>query len=272
MIDGLAQRAILQIEDGALSFAHRSVWRGLDLTVASGEFVAVLGANGSGKTTLLKAILGQYPLDVGSILVDGLPARRGDRRIGYVPQQKIVPPGTPLRGRDLVTLGVNGHRFGLPIVSRALRARVDELVASVGASDYANRPVGELSGGEQQRLRIAQALADDPILLLCDEPLMSLDLHHQREVAELIDSRRREHDTAVVFVTHDVNPILGMVDRVLYLAEGRFTIGTPQEVLRTEVLSELYGTPVDVIRSRGRVFIAGIPDGTHHHDDDEADR
>ena len=271
MIDGLAKRAILQIQDGALSFAHRSVWRGLDLTIASSEFVAVLGANGSGKTTLLKAILGQYPLDVGSILICGLAARRGDRQIGYVPQQKIVPPGTPLRGRDLVALGVNGHQFGLPIVSRAVRARVDELVASVGASDYANRPVGELSGGEQQRLRIAQALADDPILLLCDEPLMSLDLHHQREVAELIDSRRREHDTAVVFVTHDVNPILGMVDRVLYLAEGRFTIGTPQEVLRTEVLSELYGTPVDVIRSRGRVFIAGIPDGTHHHDD-EADR
>jgi zinc/manganese transport system ATP-binding protein len=259
--------AVLTITDGALRFGNRTIWRELNLAVTAGEFVAVLGANGSGKTSLLKAVLGQHPLDSGLIDVAGQPVRRGDRRIGYVPQQKIVPPGTPLRGRDLVALGVNGHRFGLPFFSTTLRARVDELVDSVGASDYASRPVGELSGGEQQRLRIAQALADDPILLLCDEPLISLDLHNQREVAALIDARRREHGTAVLFVTHDVNPILGMVDRVLYLADGQFTIGSPDEVLRSDVLSKLYGTPVDVIRSDGRIFIAGIPDGAHHHGD-----
>jgi zinc/manganese transport system ATP-binding protein len=128
--------------------------------------------------------------------------------------------------------------------------------------------VGNLSGGEQQRLRVAQALAGDPALLLCDEPLLSLDLQHQRGVSELIDRRRREHDSAVVFVTHDVNPVLGMVDRVLYLAGGRFREGTPDDVLRSEVLTDLYGTPVDVIRSRGRIVVVGIPDAeTHAHHD-----
>lgn len=261
--------AALEITEGALSFGKRTLWRGLTLSVEPGEFLAVLGANGSGKTSLLRAILGEQHLDSGTIVLDAVPVKRGDRRIGYVPQQKIVQPGTPLRGRDLVTLGINGHRFGLPITSRAEKQRVDALLESVGATSYADRPLGMLSGGEQQRLRIAQALADDPILLLADEPLASLDLHHQSAVATLIDERRRKHDTAVVFVTHDINPILGSVDRILYLAEGRFTVGTPDEVLRSDVLSDLYATPVEVIRSRGRVFVAGIPEHSHHEEEAE---
>jgi zinc/manganese transport system ATP-binding protein len=255
---------ILEIEGGALGFGDRTLWRDLDLKVAPGEFLAVLGPNGSGKTSLLRTILGMQRLDAGSARLLGEPIRGGDRRIGYVPQQKILPAGTPLRGRDLVALGVDGHRFGLPISRAAARERVTELISAVGAEGYADRAVGQLSGGEQQRLRVAQALAADPVLLLCDEPLLSLDLQNQRGVAELIDRRRREHDTAVVFVTHDVNPVLDLVDRVLYLANGRFREGTPDEVLRSDVLSDLYGTPVEVIRSAGRVIVVGGLDHAHH--------
>jgi zinc/manganese transport system ATP-binding protein len=264
---------VLRFENGALGFGDRSLWTGLDLTVRPGEFLAVLGPNGSGKTSLLKTILGQQKLDSGTATLSGHPIRRGDRRVGYIPQQKLVPPGTPLRGRDLVALGVNGHRFGPPLTRRGDRERVDELLEAVGATEYANQPVGTLSGGEQQRLRVGQALAADPVLLLCDEPLLSLDLHHQRAVSELIDQRRREHNTAVVFVTHDVNPVLGVVDRILYLAGGKFLQGTPDEVLRSDVLSDLYETPVDVIRSHGRVIVVGVPDGHDHHDhhDEEAE-
>jgi zinc/manganese transport system ATP-binding protein len=257
---------VLEFENGALGFGGRSLWNGLDLAVRPGEFLAVLGPNGSGKTSLLKTILGQQRLDSGTVRLAGREIRRGDRSVGYIPQQKLVPPGTPLRGRDLVTLGVNGHRFGPPIPRRSDRERVDELLDDVGATAYANQPVGTLSGGEQQRLRVGQALAGDPVLLLCDEPLLSLDLHHQRAVSELIDRRRRTHDTAVVFVTHDVNPVLDVVDRILYLAGGQFRQGTPSEVLRSDVLSDLYGTPVDVIRSHGRVIVVGVPDGHDHHD------
>lgn len=261
---------VLSLRNADLGFGDRTLWSGLDLDVHAGEFVAVLGPNGSGKTSLLKTILGQQRLDAGTIEFDGHPVRRGDRRIGYIPQQKLISPGTPMRARDLVALGVNGHRWGLPIPSRSDRDQVERLIDAVGARRYANAAVGSLSGGEQQRLRVGQALAGDPALLLCDEPLLSLDLQHQRGVSELIDRRRRDHGSAVVFVTHDVNPVLGMVDKVLYLAGGRFREGTPEEVLRSDVLTDLYGTPVDVIRTHGRIVVVGIPDAeTHDHAHDD---
>jgi zinc/manganese transport system ATP-binding protein len=257
---------VLSLHGAGLSFGARELWRGLDLEVEPGEFLAVLGPNGTGKTSLLKAILGEQRLTSGSIDFLGQPVRHGDRRIGYIPQQKRIESGTPLRARDLVALGLNGQRWGLPISSRAERARVDELLAAVGATSFANSPVATLSGGEQQRVRVGQSIAADPALLLCDEPLLSLDLAHQRAVSELIDEQRRHSDTAVVFVTHDVNPILGLVDRVLYLARGAFRVGTPDEVLTSETLSDLYGTPVDVFRSRGRIVVVGSDDDHHHAD------
>ncbi|MDY0914225.1 ATP-binding cassette domain-containing protein [Rathayibacter festucae] len=260
---------MLQLRGAGLRFGDRELWGGVDLDVQAGEFVAVLGANGSGKTSLLRAVLGQQPLSSGVLRVLGEPVHRGNRRIGYIPQQKLADEGTPLRARDLIGLGIDGHRFGLPLPSRSRRAQVDALLASVGATDYADAPIGSLSGGEQQRVRVGQALAGDPALLLCDEPLIALDLAHQRAVSELIDRHRRERNLGVLFVTHDVNPVLGMVDRVLYLAGGRFRIGTPDEVLRSEVLSELYDAPVDVIRARGRVIVVGAPDHSHVHEHEE---
>jgi len=256
---------VLSITDASLAFGDRQLWSGLNLDVEAGEFVAVLGPNGTGKTSLLRAILGQQPLTSGTVELLGAAARRGNPAVGYVPQQNSHRDGTPLRARDLVAFGIDGNHWGPPVSSRATRARVDELLASVGASSYASSPVASLSGGEQQRIRIAQAIASSPALLLCDEPLLSLDLAQQRSVSELIDEQRQRLTTAVLFVTHDVNPILGIVDRVLYLAHGRFTIGTVDQVLRSEVLSELYGTPVDVFHSRGRVVVVGAGPEEHHH-------
>jgi zinc/manganese transport system ATP-binding protein len=258
----------LRIRGAALRRGERELWSGLDLDVAPGEFIAVLGPSGSGKTTLLRAILGLEHLSAGTIETGGrLVQRRGNRRIGYVPQQRPLPPETALRGRDLVTLGVSGHRFGFGLPNRRDRERVDALVADVGASAFADRPVGELSGGEQQRLRIGQAIADDPDLLLCDEPLTSLDLANQQAIVSLIDRHRRDRGTGVLFVTHDINPVLDIVDRILYIAGGRFTLGRPDEVLQTSVLSELYGAPVVVLRAGGRLVVVGAPDAedAHHH-------
>jgi zinc/manganese transport system ATP-binding protein len=257
---------VLSLRDAGLTLGGRVLWSGLDLDVAPGEFVAVLGANGSGKTSLLKAILGQYSLDRGQALLSGVPVRHGDRRIGYIPQQRRPDDAVALRGRDLVGLGLDGHRWGPGVPTRARRERIDALLDEVGAAHYARVPVAALSGGEQQRLRVGQALAGDPELLLCDEPLGSLDLRAQRVVSDLIDRRRRARGFGVLFVTHDVNPVLEHVDRVLYLAGGRFRTGTPDEVLRTEVLSELYASPVDVIRANGRIVIAGAPEAHHHEE------
>jgi zinc/manganese transport system ATP-binding protein len=267
--------ALLRIEDASLRRGERELWAGLDLAVEPGEFIAVLGPSGSGKTTLLRAILGLEPLTSGTITALGEPVRtKGNRRIGYVPQSRPLPRDTSLRGRDLVSLGVDGHKWGIPFPRRADRERVQALVRSVGAEPFADRPVGLLSGGEQQRLRIGQALADDPRILLCDEPLTSLDLANQQAVVALIDSHRRRTDAAVLFVTHDINPVLRSVDRILYLAGGRFMLGKPEEVLDSKVLSDLYGAPVYVLRAGGRLVVVGAPDAEephHHHHDDDGD-
>lgn len=259
----------VRLRGATLAFGRRTLWQNLDLDIAPGEFVAVLGPNGAGKTSLLKVLLGQLPLSAGTAEIAGRPVRRGSQRIGYVPQQRVFDPGMPLRARDLVGLGIDGHRWGLSLPSRSRTARIDAALSSVGAQSYADAPVGVLSGGEQQRLRIAQALIAEPAVLLCDEPLLSLDIRHQQGVSELIDQRRHDHDTAVVFVTHEINPILTMVDRVLYLVNGQFRIGTPDQVMTSVVLSELYGTAVEVVRTGDRIVVVGT-DHHHHHDDDPA--
>jgi len=269
------QDPALRVHGAGLSFGDRVLWRDLDLDLARGEFLAVLGPNGAGKSTLLKAVLGQVPLTTGRIEVAGRPAGRGSRAVGYVPQQKSMDAATPLRARDLVGLGLDGHRWALGRRRSEDRRRVQEALEAVGAASYADAPIGLLSGGEQQRVRIAQALATDPQVLLCDEPLLSLDLGHQRAVSAMIDRRRREHDTAVVFVTHEINPVLDMVDRVLYIAGGRHRLGTPDEVMTSESLSELYRTPVEVVTVRGRIVVVGTPEtadelGCRHDHDDAA--
>ncbi|WP_198412428.1 metal ABC transporter ATP-binding protein [Nocardioides mangrovicus] len=261
--------AVLELRDAALGYDGRVLWSGLDLDVEPGEFVAVLGANGSGKTSLLRAVLGLQPLTSGTLRVGGRPARRGDRAIGYVPQQRRLEPTTPMRAKDVVRQGLDGHRWGIGRPGRVGWDQVARALEAVEATSYADVPVGVLSGGEQQRVRIAQALVADPSLLLCDEPLLSLDLASQRTVTTLVDRRRREHGSGVLFVTHEINPVLPYVDRVLYLAGGRFSVGTVEEVLTSGTLSDLYDAPIEVVRTGGRILVAGIPDtpdNAHHHE------
>ena len=222
------QRPVVELRHATLSYGSRVLWRDLDLTVRAGEFIAVLGPNGSGKTSLLRVLLGQQRLAAGTVRVDGEVPGRANRRVGYIPQQRALEPSVTMRGRDLVGLGWDGHRWGTGLARiRDRRRRVDSALEAVGAVGYADAPVGRLSGGEQQRLRVAQALVGDPRLLLCDEPLLSLDLANQQVVSRLIDDRRQAADTAVLFVTHEINPVLPLVDRVLYMVDGRFRIGAP---------------------------------------------
>jgi zinc/manganese transport system ATP-binding protein len=249
--------SVVHAEGLALRYGERTLFSGLDFALERGEFLAVLGPNGAGKTSLARILLGLTTPTSGHAVAEG--------RIGYVPQQRAFDRELPLRGRDLVRLGLDGHRWGAGRLSERERARIDAVLAGVGASAYADAPVGLLSGGEQQRLRIAQALVCEPRLLVVDEPLLSLDLAYQRVVVSLLDDHRRATGTPIVFVTHDVNPILHVVDRVLYLAGGTWAIGSVDEVMTSEMLSRLYGTDVDVLRVRDRIVVVGVPD-EHHHD------
>lgn len=255
----------VRIRGAGLSFRERPLWNGLNLDVAVGEFLAVLGPNGSGKTSLLRVLLGQQRLTRGSVRVAA-----GRSRVGYVPQQGTTEGSVAVRGVDLVGLGLDGHRWGVGLSGRAERkGRVDEAIEAVGATAFARAPLALLSGGERQRLRIAQALVGDPSVLLCDEPLLSLDLAHQAAVSELIDRRRREAGTAVLFVTHEINPILSYVDRLIYMVDGAFRVGTPDEVMNSATLSELYASDVQVVRVGGQIHVTGAAcavceDEPHH--------
>ncbi len=255
----------------SLRYGARELWSDMTLQVGTGEMLAVLGPNGTGKTSLLRMLLGLLAPTSGTIRVLGGEPDRARSRIGYVPQLRGFDRDLAVRGRDLVGLGLHGHRFGTGLHPRRTAEIVDRALAQVGAAEYAERAVGRLSGGEQQRLRIAQALVADPALVLADEPLLALDLASQRTVVGLLDAHRRQTGTAVVFVTHDVNPVLGVADRVLYLAPGRWAAGNPADVLTGETLSRLYGTPVDVLSLGERLVVVGTPEdgGTHHHDHGE---
>ncbi|MBD8020509.1 ABC transporter ATP-binding protein [Brevibacterium sp. Re57] len=261
--DSHSTNPVLELSDAQLRFGDRVLWHNLNIDVEPGEFIAILGPNGCGKTSLLKVLLGQYQLYSGTARVNGHRARRGDPDIGYIPQQRGIDDDTPMRGRDLVRMGLDGHRWGPGWFSRSRSQKVEALLEEVGAQTYADSPVGMLSGGELQRLRVAQALGSDPHLLLCDEPLLHLDMTHQRLVARLLHEKRQTRQTAILFVTHEINPILPYVDRVLYIAGGHFLVGTPDEVINSTALSELYGSPIDVVRAGGRIVIVGS-DSDHH--------
>jgi len=260
--------SVLSVSSAGLSFGERAVWSDLSFEVEPGEFVAVIGANGSGKSMLLKSILGQQKLSNGSISIMGKPAKSGSQKIGYIPQHRVLGTGLPLKVIDAVRFGLDGHRYGLPLPSRKKKEQALKALEAVDCAHLANSPVGLLSGGEMQRVRVAQAVIAKPSLILADEPLSALDLNHQGVVSELIHRQSREQKAAVLFVTHDVNPIIDFVDRVLYLAQGKYSIGTPDEVLRSEVLSELYGSEIDVVRNQGRVVVLGAHDHNHHQDEE----
>jgi zinc/manganese transport system ATP-binding protein len=248
------------------------VWSGVDIAIATGEFAAILGPNGSGKTTLLRVLVGELALACGSAAVLG--ARPGARKseIGYLPQRRHFDANTRVRGIDLVRLGLDGARWGLPL-RRSEQARVEEVIALVGASAYARRPVGELSGGEQQRLLIAQALVSDPRLLILDEPLDSLDLPNQSAVAALVASICRSRHVTVLLVAHDANPLLSYLDRVVYFGAGHAAVGAPRAVITAQTLSRLYGAPVEVLEAAdGRLVVVGLPEAPARHSDRHGDR
>jgi zinc/manganese transport system ATP-binding protein len=267
--DSRAVEAV-RVEDGQARLGGHVVWSNVSIEIAQGEFAAVLGPNGSGKTTLLRVLLGELALTHGIASVLGRPPGASKGQIGYLPQRRHFDAGTRVRGVDLVRLGLDGARWGLPL-RRSGGDRVDQVIELVGAGAYAKRPIGGLSGGEQQRLLIAQALVSEPRLLILDEPLDSLDLPNQSAVAALLERICRQQRVTVLLVAHDVNPLLSYLNRVVYFGARRAVVGEPREVITAPTLSRLYGVPVEVLQTTdGRLVVVGLPEAPAHHSDRHA--
>jgi zinc/manganese transport system ATP-binding protein len=269
-------QSAVEVRDAGVRLGGRLVFSSVDLAVGPGEFIAVLGPNGAGKSTLMRAILGLVPLASGWVSVLGRPPASARSQVGYLPQRPGFDRATRVRGIDLVRLGLDGARWGVPFAvttsargrRRVERQRVGEVIELVGARAYANRAIGELSGGEQQRLLIAQALVRRPAVLILDEPLDALDLPNQAAVAALVKRVAAAENVAVLLVAHDVNPLLPYLDRVVYLAGGRALSGPVQEVITASALSALYGAPIEVLRTHdGRLVVVGLPEAPHLHGD-----
>jgi zinc/manganese transport system ATP-binding protein len=259
---------VIAFRDVELKLRERTILSGISFDIAAREFVVVLGPNGSGKTTLLRAVLGLVPPSLGSIRVFGQEAKRGHPKIGYMPQIRSIAPGLRLNGWDFVASVVNGHRLGLPVLGKRGRSEVERALDLVHARTLAKRPVQELSGGEQQRLLFAQVLIGRPLLL--DEPLINLDPRYQREVIDLVKSLQTDLGMTVLFCAHEINPLLPVLDRVLYLGSGQAALGTVDEVITGPVLSRLYGSNIEVVRLKGRVFVLSeghvLEQDAHRHD------
>jgi zinc/manganese transport system ATP-binding protein len=250
---------VLGVDDISVSYSGRQILTRVTFELRAGEFTGLIGSNGAGKTTLLRVILGLQKPNAGQVLMNGEPLSRRNRSIGYVPQKVVLDPDMPLRARDLVTLGLDGHRFGIPLRSARRNEAVDEMLHAVDAFDFADSRVGKLSGGEQQRVLIAHALISRPELLLLDEPLANLDLRSAQEIIGLLDRISNEQRIAVFLSAHEMNPLLPVMDRVVYIVDGRAASGTTEEVIRPEVLSALYGHQVDVLNVRGRILVVAGP-------------
>src|SRR5271169_3760205 len=243
---------LLRLDGVGVQLGGREILRDVSLTIRPGEFTGLIGPNGAGKTTLLRIILGLQPVTRGSVLIDGAPRPPRDASIGYVPQKLAIEPDMPLRVRDVVSLGIDGHKFGIRLPSRARRELVADMLTAVGAQRYADARVGELSGGEQQRVMIAHALISRPRLLLLDEPLANLDISSEQGIVSVLARLARAEQVAVLLSAHDMNPLMPVMDRV--------AVGDTDEVVQPEVLSGLYGQHVDVIRVHGRILVVAAPE------------
>lgn len=262
-----------------VGYGENLVWRDASFAIGRGEFVAVIGPNGAGKTTLFRLLLGLLRPASGTLEVLGAPPRRGSPRIGYVPQRHGIDFETNVRSFDLVRLGYSGHRWGLPISRGREIAAARAALAAVGGTELGPKPLSALSGGELQRIFLAEALVSDPQLLLLDEPLANLDLRRARELVSLVHHIVQKRGVAALLVAHDINPLIQHLNTVVYIANGRVASGPPSAVLTSATLSRLYGVSVEVLRdSRGRIVIVGgeehtegeIVGGEEHHEGEGA--
>ena len=258
---------IISAQGLSAGYRNKLLWHGAHFEIKRGEFVGLLGPNGAGKTTLFKLILGLLRPTEGELYIFGKAPHRGNPRVGYIPQRRPIDTELRIEALEFVRLGLTGTRWGIgtPSAAAGERAKALAALAKVDAAELAHRSLGELSGGELQRIFLAQALIGEPDVLLLDEPLANLDIRRGAELIQVVSKVAKAQRVAVLLIAHDINPLLRVVDRLIYVVNGRVATGRPHEIITTEGLSALYGAPVEVLRdSHGRVAVLGTEEATHH--------
>jgi zinc/manganese transport system ATP-binding protein len=253
----MTNETIISVRDLGIEFGKQTILDHISFELMNGEFIAILGPNGAGKSTLLKLLLGLLKPSRGDISILGKSPHRGNNSIGYVPQHRVLETDLALRARDVVGFGLDGNRWGIGLHSKRREIQINKALEDLDALHLGNAPVGHLSGGEQQRILIAQALITNPKILLLDEPLSNLDINHGQEIITLLAKLSRAYKVTILLVSHDVNPLLRFIDRVLFMAKGGAVLGTPDQVLTSSALSKLYNTPIEIVRALDRIFVVG---------------
>lgn len=258
-------KTIIRFSHATFGFPDVIALQDISLEIAEGEFVGVIGPNGSGKTTLCRAVLGLMPPLAGSLQIFDCACQElrchHRARIGYLPQKGVLDRNFPITVLEAVMMGRYGalglfRRPGKQDQEIALEA-----LSNVGMQDHRNSALGHLSGGQQQRVFIARALAQQPDVLLLDEPTTGIDITTQHSVLDLITHLHRDLKLTVLLITHDINMIRSRVDRLVLLKTRLYAAGPPDEVLRPDLLQQVYGKEL-VITEKDLII---VEDYHHHH-------
>lgn len=262
----MTDHVVISAQNLSAKYRNKTVWQNANFTINKGEFVGVLGPNGAGKTTLFRMLLGTLKPEEGQLELLGETPRRGHPRIGYVPQRRLIDSEMSIEALEFVRLGLQGDTWGISLHAAKERRQALDAMRAVDAEKLAHQPLGVLSGGELQRVFLAQALAGKPEILLLDEPLSNLDIRRETSLVQLVDSVVRNYNVTALLIAHNLNPLLPVLDHIVYIAGGKVATGTPNEVITSESLSKLYGAPIEVLRdSRGRLAVLGTEEAPHPH-------
>jgi zinc/manganese transport system ATP-binding protein len=247
---------LVRFEGVSASYGGPAVLQDIDLDLARGALVGIVGPSGAGKTTLLRAMVGQVPKLRGRVMIDGRDVASGKpANVGWVPQLETVDWDFPATVREVVLMGRWGRSPWRPWMTRADRAEADQVLERLGIGGLGARQIRELSGGQQQRVFLARALIADPVLLLLDEPTSGVDIRTRDEVLHLLAELNAQGVT-IVLTTHELNSVAAHLPRVVCINRRLVATGDPDEVFTAAILNATYEADLRVVRQDGNVLVA----------------